>query len=189
VTRVFVAAFIVLVASGCGGSPTSTNDPPAPDVLLVDFPPPTDASSGDLIERGFYHPAFPGRSLTRVVVWLSADTQGTYTLTMTARRSTYDGPLLGSWSTSTALSPGALTLGAFQGGPADVTPGAIVTFALTSPQAAERRLYYSVSLECFPSPTNCTIANPLIQTDGTSPPLDELRRKGVHARIYGHAPR
>jgi hypothetical protein len=147
---------------------------------------------GDLIDRGFYVPEYPGASLSRVDLYVAArprfaggepaDAAGVYALSLTARLNTYDGTTLGTGTASVTLT----------GNSADVVPisfsfpsvavpdGQRVTFALTyvtRPEGGEA--LYDVQ----PTSESC----PIVQTNGTAPPLDSFRRNGIAARIWGAA--
>jgi hypothetical protein len=64
-----------------------------------------------------------------------------------------------------------------------VTPGSLVTFSMVS-SAGLLSVYYDVGT-CGLNDPNCVTANPTIETEGTTPPLDTFRRKGVSVRIIG----
>lgn len=140
-------------------------------------------AGGDLISRGFYVPGYPGTSINQATLHFAAGTAGDYTFSLTARSGTYDGPLLGTATASVTLTADdqanvATTFG-FEG--LAVTPGTTVTFAIAQVAGPGGSVFYSVAdLE---DPT-C----PVIQTDGTTPPLDTFRRQGVQVTIEGSLP-
>ena len=164
---------------------------PIDPTALVDSPPaPGLGGTGDRVDRGFYHPSYPGRLLSRVTLWLSADTTGTYTVSMTARAGAYDGPVIGTSTAIVGLTGGAArTPVNFDFAPAAVTPGTLVTFAMTqvSPAPAPGEIvFYHVGTCNFDA--GCVTPSPFTETEGTTPPLDTFRRNGVSAIIYRHAP-
>jgi len=161
---------------------------PVDPTALVDSPltPGPSSSGGDFIDRGFYLPAYPGRLLSRVRLWLSTDTAGTYTISLTARAGTYGGPVIGTTTATVSLPAGRglQTPVNFDFAPAAVTPGTTVTFAMTQVSPAGLDLYYEVGVCDGP----CATPSPFIETEGTTPPLDTLRRNGVSALIFDTRP-
>ena len=155
--------------------------PPALISILPDA-----LSSGDFIDRGFYLPSYPGTSLSSVTLWMKAATAGTYTVAMTARLSAYNGPVVGA-STATFILPANLNANTpvtFSFPSPAVTPGTLVTFAMTqvspAPTGATADVYYNVCVT-----DTCSANNPIIQTNGTTPPLDTFRRNGIAIRLTG----
>jgi len=128
---------------------------------------------GDLDDRGFYIPSYPGNSLDSARLVFSTFDPGTYTMILTARKGTYDGPILGSDSATVVM------LGAYPQSVATtftfpsvrVAEGSRVCFIL-SRRSGTGRVYFSVA----PLSGGCTS---VIETDGTTPPLDTFRRNGV----------
>jgi len=147
---------------------------------LVDCP---GTPGGDQLDRGFYVPQFPGTRMDNVTLHFSANTAGTYTFSLTARTGTYDGAVLGTATATATLTADILANVAttFRFSPTAVTEGSTVTFAigeLSGPAGGV--VFYSV-------PVNDP-ACPVVQTNGTTPPLDSNRRQGVHVKIEGGAP-
>lgn len=135
---------------------------------------------GDRYDRGFYVPSFPGNSLDSARLVLSSFDAGDYTVTLTARRGTYDGPILGSATTSFSL------VGAY--------PQSLpVTFAYPSVRIPEgSRVCFTISLRASPAgnlfysvPDWVSGCTTVIQTEGTNPPLDTTRRNGVNLVLNG----
>jgi parallel beta-helix repeat protein len=135
---------------------------------------------GDLIERGFYLPHFPGNSLDSARLSISASTPGTYSMTLTARAGAYDGRILGT-ATETFLILGAEPQNrpvTFTFPSVRITEGSRVCFTMSA------RIPVGVSLFFGTSATSggCTT---VIETEGTTPPLDTFRRNGVDLVITG----
>jgi len=121
--------------------------------------------------------------MDNVTLHFSANTAGTYTFSLTARTGTYDGAVLGTATATATLTADILANVAttFRFSPTAVTEGSTVTFAigeLSGPAGGV--VFYSV-------PVNDP-ACPVVQTNGTTPPLDSNRRQGVHVKIEGGAP-
>jgi hypothetical protein len=142
---------------------------------------------GDLISRGFYVAAFPGTRLDRVTLYMSARTAGTYTFSLTARGGTYSGTVLGTARATVTLTANdqanVATIFTFPS-PA-VTQGSTVTFTIAQtagPSGAE--VFYAVPGALPTGDPNC----PVVETEGTTPPLDIVRRQGVNVKIEGGAP-
>lgn len=151
----------------------------AQEILLECAPAP--GGGGDVLDRGFYVSDFPGTSLYRVDLWMSAASAGSYTLSVTARAGAYDGPVLGT----------ALSIMPFEGGTAppvrtgfvfypapSVPPGSVVAFVVAKLAGPAGNVYYQ--------PTTSGECPAVTQTHGTSPPLDSVRRQGVPITIYGN---
>jgi hypothetical protein len=138
--------------------------------------------SGDQVGRGFYIPQFPGTSLASATMSFSARVAGTYTLRMTVRGGTYAGDVLATGTTDVTLTADdqANVAATFQLGSVAVPEGSTVTFALEIVEGPSEVVFYSV-------PDLGSEACPIIQTNGTTPPLDTFRRNGVGIRIDGGA--
>ena len=138
---------------------------------------------GDESFRGFYVPSYPGTTLAQVDLFLSASLAGTYTLTLTARSGTYDGPVTGTSQATVTLDGNILdnvqTSFAFPS-PA-VATGTVLTFALAQVAGpADATVYFSV-----PKPGDATC--PVTETEDTAAPLSTFRRNGVRLRITGRS--
>lgn len=157
--------------------------PPPADLVScgVDF------TGGDLIMRGFYHPAYPGSSIDTVELFLSARAPGAYEIRLDARLNAYNGALIASDTQSRILSGNDEDNVSylFDLGGAAVAPGSTVTFTLTQESGQSDEVFYAVDAANFPlgggGPGSCDV----IQTSGTTPPLDTLRRNGLWVRING----
>ena len=153
---VLFATAIVLVASA------------APADVLIDC----DAAAGgpDLFLRGFYIPEYTGETLE------SIDVQGSYTVEMTVRQDTYDGPVVATAQATAEMSgdPYDTVLVPFVFGSVTVSPGTLLTFAMVK-LAGTGIPYFDAGVP------SC----PIIETGGTTPPLDTFRRDGVRTIIRG----
>jgi hypothetical protein len=160
--------------------PTAFVDAPVPGVAF-----------GDLISRGFYHPSYPGRLISTVRTFLSADADGTYTITMTAREGAYDGPVIGTATATVGLignAAGPVPVD-FDFTPVVVAPGTLVTFSMTQLNPVPEGLpdvFYRVGTCDFSA--SCPTPNPFKETNGTSAPLDTFRRNGVSVIIFDTRP-
>jgi len=133
---------------------------------------------GDVYDRGFYIPDYPGSTLDQVDLRMNAEIADTYTIRLTARADTYDGALIGMDEVTIPLpvfaeDPVEVN---FTFGAAIVTQGSVVTFAIEV--VDDFVVYYHI----VPSNPTC----PVIQTHGTTPPLDEVRRNGLRIRVHGN---
>jgi hypothetical protein len=149
--------------------------PVLPETLLT-----CSGASGDFYDRGFYITQYPGVSLSSVQLKLSAfQTAGSYVLTLTVRSNTYGGPVLAT-STATATLSGS------------INENQPVTFTFPSvPVAKYSRVCFILSLVSGPG-TSVYYAVPpspgcpgIVQTEGTTPPLDFWRRDGVDLILTG----
>ena len=138
---------------------------------------------GDLLDRGFYIPEFPGTSLESATMSFSSTVAGTFTLRMTVRAGTFAGEVIGTATTDVTLTADdqANLPATFQFGGVAVAQNSTVTFALEFVEGPSGALFYSV-------PDLGSESCPVIQTNGTTPPLDTFRRNGVGIVITGAAP-
>jgi len=135
---------------------------------------------GDRTTRGFYVENFPANSLGAVIVSLaSAGQAGQFTITMTAREGSYDGPFIGSVQRVVDLTTDVTgTEVDFNFANAPVTPGATVTFAMVVSEDPDD---YGYAYYDTGDGTDCPDVS---ETNGTSPPLDSFRREAVGLLIY-----
>lgn len=176
----------VLACSPAGAGAGAGDGDGSGTTALIDSPlDPTEvgSSGGDFYYRGFYINAYPGSSLRAVDLWMCGD-PGVFILTLTIRAGTYDGALLGA-SVDSVTFGGSATHGTspnvtFEFDPAlTVSTGAVVTCALSvlSAPGASSTIYYAVDTD---EPNGL-----VIQTNGTSPPLDTFRRSEIAIRVHG----
>jgi hypothetical protein len=203
VTSGSLPAGITLASDGqFSGAPTTANsEPPAFTVQVTDSASPTQQKSrsftlpvanslvlvnitatngGDQISRGFYLPSYPGIALTQATLYFSSDTAGTYTFTLTAHQGAYGGPVIGSSNATVDLvaNRSTNTPATFNFPSPNIVPGTVVAFEITQTAGPSSTTFYAVG-SCDFSP-NCVIPGPaVIETDGTTPPLDTFRRNGV----------
>lgn len=154
------------------------------DFLTELFGPPTDlitcmgTGAGDGFDaRAFYVEEYPGSSLTRVVLQLSARTDGSYTLELQARLDTYDGRLLGTSRTTVTIGDAPVV---FDFPAVAVPTGSTVTFDGEIVSGPGSFVFMQTSTTC-PEVT---------ETNGSTPPLDTPRfgGRGMAVTITGHPP-
>jgi hypothetical protein len=163
---------------GCQNTDKPENITPEPS-LLIDYS--TNPNGEDIIDRGFYIESYPGTTLSSITLWFSTEVADEYTIQIEAREDTYDGTLVGQASGSATLgaSPVSIT---FDFGDVAVTKNDVLTFIMTW-TVGPVRPYYMIDCDEFNSMTAEEIN--VIETDGTSPPLDTWRRDGVAIQVYG----
>lgn len=127
---------------------------------------------GDFLDRGFYVQNYPGDNLGTVQLRYSSGASGTYVVSMTARLGTYDGPIIGNTEVATFYLTGSLSDQTavtydFEGIP--VPFGSTVTFS-QSFVSGPNTLHYDVG-------TGPCLG--IVETEGTSSPLDVFRRDSV----------
>jgi len=173
-----------LTATNAAGSVTATTTitvNPALPVLLINYPIDPAITGGDNLSRGFYIKDFPGTSLSEVDLWVSCDMPWDYTFELTARESTYNGTIIEkSQATKYLYSDKQLITFNFSSNP--VEKNSIVTFSI-SKITGPGSCYYAVNGE-YGGITEGDIL--VIQTNGTTPPLDSFRRYGIAIKVYGH---
>jgi hypothetical protein len=176
-----------LTATNAAGSVTATTTVtvnPAVPVLLINYPMDPGDTGGDLLHRGFYINAFPGTSISKVDLWIGANTAGDYTFELTARESTYDGTIIETSQANISLTGNTANkqLTTFNFSSNTVQMNSIVTFTI-SKVSGPGACYYSVHGEYGGIPEEDIL---VIQTTGTTPPLDSHRSYGIAIRVYGH---
>ncbi len=119
-----------------------------------------------------------------MTLYLSALTAGTYTFSLTARGGTYGGSILATAAATVTLTSdgNANVATTFVFPSPGVTSGTTVTFAIVEtggPTGAT--VFYAV-------PPNGNPDCPVVETEGTTPPLDTFRRQGVNVKIEGATP-
>jgi hypothetical protein len=136
-------------------------------------------SPGDLPDRGIYLSNYPGSNLSQVELGYQASkgATGLWVLSLTARRGSFDGPIIGSTQIATPNITHDSTTGGedrvifdFNGAP--VTPGDTITFTQTAQYLAGGSA--SIFFDTGSGPcSNVT------ETEETTPPLDTFRRATV----------
>lgn len=137
---------------------------------------------GDFTTRGFYVKNYPGNSLNKVRLYPMTRTPGSYTLTLTARGGAYNGTVIGTATATASLTNSNQPVDFVFASPT-VTTGSTVTFQIgvTGPGSD---VYYSVG-PCL-SDWKCTYpGTQVVETEGTSPPLDTDRRNSVGVQLFG----
>ena len=136
------------------------------------------SSAGDLIDRGFYVPSYPGNSLTSARLVFSSTTAGSHTLRLTVRSNTYDGIVLGRDEATVNMTASADHAVTFNYPSVRIREGSRVCFVITK-VSGPGTLYYSVhDAWTGGCPT-------VIETEGTTPPIDNHRRDGVNLVLTG----
>ncbi len=181
--RARIAMLLAAVALfGCGkdDSPTAPVAPSA--VRLMSYP--SVGVGGDGVTRGFYIPAYPGTSLSSVSLWMSAATAGSHTARLIARSATYDGTVIDSASSTVTLPANVndSTKVTFNFTNQAVVKNTPVTFSITYISGPSSGLFYGV-LGDYGALTGTGIN--LVQTSGTTPPLDTSRRNGIAFLLNG----
>jgi len=141
-----------------------------------------EAEAGDWFYRGFYIPYYPGETLERVDLFVEARTAGDYTLSLTVRRDTYDGPTLGVAKANVkyAESEGTKAVSFLFEPVLNVSPGAMITFQL---ELVTTPVENPVVLYAVSGNQSC----PVVETGNTNPPLGVYRRQGISARMWGRS--
>jgi len=147
------------------------------DTTVVSCP---TGGGGDQITRGFYVSDYPGSNLGTVTLTYFPLASPPVPITLTARLGSYDGPILGS-STMTVSPPATAS---FDFGGVAVAPGSTITFAHTvgggDPDGYAFFDYGEAAIGNAGDPNACP---GVIETDGTTPPLDTFRRASMGVTI------
>jgi len=151
-----------------------SSPPPLPPLYSCAF----NGTGGDNLNRGFYVENFPGERLDRVTLQYYPAAAGLYELELTAREGSFDGRLIGSRTVSFNSSGSSdVERQTYDFGGATVSQGAIVTFSheiVRQPGGA------GISYDTASDTGGCP---DIVQTNGTTPPLDSMRRGSVGLQI------
>jgi hypothetical protein len=152
---------------------------PASAEVLLSCPAST---GGDFNDRGFYVPQYPGVTLDSARMQFSAFQVGSYVVSLTVRSNTYDGAILGVATntikfTNLATDQNQFVTFAFPSLP--VVNHGRICFILTVVSGPYPFIYYSVA------PGFTGGCPEVVQTEGTTPPLDTHRRDGVSLVLTG----
>ena len=170
VTVVFAGAIVI------GACSSDSNSPNANVVDLVSCPP--TVAGGDNLGRAFYLDSFPGSTLESVTSYFQAVGSGDRTVALTARNATFDGAVIGTDTVSFSAADGDSSIAVlFDLGGNAVTEGSIVTFAYGTIADTGGTLFMQTTT------SNATC--PIVQTNGSTPPLDTDRRNGLAVVIRG----
>lgn len=174
---------VVLPASPATSRTLDVNPSRTPHTLVVAC---AFSKGGDGLYSGFYVSKYPATTIHTVTLGYLGSYRhgdGTYTVTVTARKWTYDGALLGR-ATETFHIPSderTVTKVTFDFGDVRVRQGSRITFTQHSPDAPVR-FFYSVGYgrlgdESYDGCPGIT------ETNGTRPPLSSFRRASVGVAI------
>jgi len=140
---------------------------------------PFSGSGGDLLSRGFYVTSYDGTNLGSVTLEYNSDKAGVYVTSLTANLGAYNGPIIGSPETITTTLglTSTETLVTYNFGGVSVPFGSLITFTqqqISGPEDA----FFNVGLCSFDP--SCALGTPgVVETDGTTAPLDIFRRGSV----------
>jgi hypothetical protein len=143
---------------------------------IIDCPP-AQGSNGDMIgSEHFYVMSYPGSTLADVTLYLQFPASGTYTLSSTARQDTFDGSVIGT-ATATVTVESDLNLPVvFHFPSSPVVPNSVVTFRQSFVSGPSSIIFFRVLTR-----SGC----PVVETEGSSPPLAGFFRSGVAVTITG----
>jgi hypothetical protein len=136
------------------------------------------SSGGDDITRGFYLQNYAGSNLRNVTLAYTANASGPYTISLTAHRGSFSGPVVGTThSVNVNLTSGFFTPVTFDFGGVAVPPGATLAFTQS---AFGGSVFYDVG-PC--SPGSCSSCPGVVETNDTTPPLSTVRRASVGVTV------
>jgi hypothetical protein len=147
-----------------------SSPPPLPPLYSCPF---DNDGIGDGLDRGFYVENFPARRLDEVTLQYNPKSAGQFVIELTAREGGYDGRLIGRRTVDFTVGGSTTTQQTYDFGGATVTEGATVAF---SHEIVERPGGASISYDTASDSGGCA---DIVQTNGTSPPLDSVRRDSV----------
>jgi hypothetical protein len=136
------------------------------------------STGGDNISRGFYLSGYGGTNLRTVSLAYTANTAGTYTVTLVAHRGAYNGPVLGTQNATLTLNPGFFTTAAFDFGGVAVPTGVTVAFTQS---ASGGPLFFNVG-PCQPG-ASCSSCPGVVETTDTTAPLSTTYRQSVGVTV------
>ena len=158
--------------------------------IEISFPklynyPQNGTAAGDTIPRGFYITSYPGVTLSKVTLWLSAisGNTGNYSIVLTAYEEVYDGPIVGTASSYVFLNayPSSIPV-VFDFSNIPMIIGSTIAFKLTVDTGPITTFNYDTNGN-YAGLTGSSIG--IVQTNGTTPPLDTFRRDGIAIILEG----
>ncbi|HEY0783100.1 MAG TPA: hypothetical protein VGE98_11630, partial [Thermoanaerobaculia bacterium] len=150
--------------------------PPSTPVVSCPF----QGTAGTSTFHGFYVTAYAGNNLGTVTLAYSTNTPGRFSISLTARRGSFDGPMIGVTQTATVdIGSAAETQVTFDFSGAPVSPGDTIAFTQSAGQLSSLNDQYG-SLYADAGSPSCAH---LFQTQTTSPPLDTVIANGMGVTI------
>jgi hypothetical protein len=143
------------------------------NALNVDCPYDPDGG-GDFVTRAFYVKNYRGVTIDKVRVRHSTNASGSKTLQLVARLGRYDGPILGVASITRNIT-GTDTESTYDFNDAPVPAGSTIAF-VESVTSGTGDVFHNLSYE------GC---GDVVETFGTTPPLDSQYRAGIGLKISG----
>jgi hypothetical protein len=152
--------------------------PAAAQTVVVSCP--FEGGGGDLTERGVHVTGYSGTNLDTVTLKYTAGVTGSYTITLTARLGAYNGTVIGTSTATENFTAQVAKDILFSFGAAPVPAGSTIAFvqSVTGPGA----MFFDVGNGPLGDPTY-TGCPGVVETEGTTPPLDEFRRASVGLTI------
>jgi hypothetical protein len=139
------------------------------DITVINSP--FSGSGGDFLYRGFYVTNYGADNLAQVTLQYWATTTGTYDTSLTVRIGSYDGTIVGAtMNLSTYIEAETSKQVVYDFGGISVPYNSLLTFTQVEVDGPTSALYYDVGV---------TPHSQIIETEGTTPPLDTYRRGQV----------
>lgn len=145
------------------------------------------SGGGDVLSDGIYLTNFAGSNLSQVQLGYSANVghSGLYSISLTAHRGAFDGPVIGSTQIATVLVPdlnsGTENFAAFDFNGAPVTPGDTIAFTQSyqgiTTDAVSGTLFFDLGIPP---------CNNVFETGETTPPLGVTIRDHVGIGVTEH---
>jgi hypothetical protein len=131
---------------------------------------------GDAVTRGIYVTSYAGNNLSTVeLAYRSSSGSGLWSITLTARRGRFDGPLIGAPQTATVNVPASgVAHVTFDFGGAPVAPGDTITFTHSA-----QRFDGAAGFLTFDVGNTAPACPNIFESDATNPPLDSVHRNTV----------
>jgi hypothetical protein len=140
------------------------------------------STGGDDVSRGFYLQSYGGSNLRNVTLAYTANVSGNYTVTLTAHRGAFNGPVIGSQSVVVTVNPGFFTTATFDFGGVTVPTGATLAFTQS---ATGGQVFYNVG-PCQPG--SCSACPGIVETNDTTPPLSTPVRQSIGLTVTQDVP-
>lgn len=161
------AALVLLAATpaALAGPITVISLPFASDVV----------DGGDFLDRGFYAQNYGADNIDTVELHYFGRTSGDYQVRLIVRQDTYDGTIVATDTVTKHFDAYVIDTIVFQLGAASTTFGGTLTFTQELLMSADPDdiFYYDTG------PGGLSDYQGVVETNGTTPPLDTFRRDGV----------
>ena len=173
--KIFAASLVFCILSGMSCMLLAHPERASAQTISCPF----NGTGGDLIDRGFYITSFPNFTIGKVQMrYYTNGIAGAYTIRMTLRSGSFDGPVLATKTITADLTTGGTDV-IFDFVSVYVPNGTTVTFSQSLVSGPVGGAAYFDTGTCLLGDQTCSTCPNVVETEGTTPPLSTFRRGSV----------